>query len=62
MLKDRNGQRIFLGSCVIWHDPEKSARDLSRVWDVYDFNDEIVFISDKFGEAEVFPNELEVVN
>jgi hypothetical protein len=61
-VKDRKGFEITLGAHVLWHDPEESARDLSRVWNVDDFNEEIVYISDEFGEAEVFPHELEVIN
>lgn len=61
MIKDRKGNRIHLGSKVLWYDPEEDARDLSRVWTVDELDEEIVFISDDFSEAEVYPNELEVV-
>lgn len=59
---DRKGIEITLGAKVIWYDPEEDARDLSRVWTVDDFNEEIVNISDEYSEAEVLPNELEVIN
>ena len=58
---DKNGNRIKVGSKVIWYDPELSARDLERVWRVYDIGGDIVYIADNYGEAEVFPHELKVV-
>jgi hypothetical protein len=58
---DRNGRQIIVGSKVIWHDPEEEARDLSRVYDVDDIGSDMVYISDEFSEAEVLPQELEVV-
>ena len=41
---DRKGQPIRVGSQVIWYDPERSARDLKRVWTVDDLRGEIVYI------------------
>ena len=58
---DRNGRQIIVGSKVIWYDPEEEARDLSRVYDVDDLEGDMVYISDEFSEAEVLPQELEVV-
>lgn len=58
---DRNGRQIIVGSKVIWYDPEEEARDLSRVYDVDDIGSDMVYISDEFSEAEVLPQELEVV-
>ena len=58
---DRNGKQIYVGSKVIWYDPEEEARDLSRVYNVDDIGSDIVYISDEFSEAEVLPQELEVV-
>jgi vacuolar-type H+-ATPase subunit H len=58
---DRKGNPIQKGSKVIWYDPERSARDLKRVWTVYDMGGDIVYIADDYGEAEVFPQELKVV-
>lgn len=57
---DMNGNPIKVGSKVKWHDPDESARDLSRVWSVKN-DGEIVCISDDYGEAEVLPQELEVI-
>ena len=61
-IKDRKGQELFVGAQVIWHDPEEEARDLSRVWTIYRISDEIILIADEFGEAEVYPIEVEVVS
>ena len=58
---DRNGRQIIVGSKVIWYDPEEDARDLTRVYDVDDIGSDMVYISDEFSEAEVLPQELEVV-
>jgi len=58
---DRKGNPIQKGSKDIWYDPERSARDLKRVWTVYDMGGDIVYIADDYGEAEVFPQELKVV-
>jgi len=58
---DRKGQPIHKGSKVIWYDPERSARDLKRVWTVYDMEGDIVYIADDYSEAEVLPEELKVV-
>ena len=58
---DKDGQPILKGSKVIWFDPERSARDLKRIWTVYDMGGDIVCIADDYGEAEVFPQELKVM-
>ena len=59
---DKNGKPIKVDSKVIWYDPERSARDLKRVWTVWQISGDIVYITDdNGGEAEVFPNELKVV-
>lgn len=59
---DRNNQQIFVGSHVLWYDPQEEVRDLTRAYDVDDIYDNgIILISDEFSEAEVFENELEVV-
>jgi len=58
---DVNGKTINKGDRVVWYDPELRARDLSRVWDVYDMGGDIVYIADEHGEAEVYANELEVI-
>lgn len=60
---DMNGNPIKVGSKVKWYDPDESARDLSRVWSVFDVKSdgETVCISDDYSEAEVLPQELEVI-
>ncbi len=55
---DKNGTEITVGDKVIWYDPAIEARDLSRIWVIDQITDEIVYISDDFGEAEVLANEL----
>lgn len=60
-LFDRKGKRITIDSQVIWYDPQEEYRDLSRVYNVDEMDEEIVFISDEFSEAEVPPCELEVI-
>ena len=58
---DINGNKVCVGDRVIWHDPDKSAIDLDRVYIVQSFSGEIVYIADDFSTAEVFSSELEVV-
>lgn len=60
-IKDRKGQKLCIGAKVIWYDPEEEARDLSRVWSVDSISDELINISDEYSEAEVLPNEIEVI-
>ena len=58
-VKDRLDNDLKLGDEVIWVDPEKEARDLNRVWTIFDVqSEELVRIHDIFSEAEVNPNEL----
>jgi len=58
-IKDRLDNDLELGDEVIWVDPEKEARDLNRVWTIFDVqSEELVRIHDIFSEAEVNPNEL----
>ena len=52
-------RKVEKGMDVIWLDPEKSARDLSRVYQVADIKGDVILIADKHSEAEVFENELE---
>lgn len=58
---DINGEKVCVGDRVIWHDPDKSAVDLDRVYIVHGFRGDIVDIADDFSTAEVFASELEVV-
>ena len=58
-VKDRLDNDLELGDEVIWVNPEKEARDLNRVWTIFDVqSEELVRIHDMFSEAEVNPNEL----
>ncbi len=58
-IKDRLGNNLEIGDKVLWVDPEKDARDLNRVWRIFDVqSEELVCIEDEFSEAEVLPNEL----
>jgi hypothetical protein len=61
MVTDRKGKQISVGAHVIWYDPQEEFRDLTRVWQVDDVSEEIIYISDDYSEAEVLPSELEVV-
>lgn len=61
IVKDRKGRVLKEGDSVIWYDPEEEARDLGRVYKVYEVSDEVVLIADDDSEAEVFPEELEIV-
>ena len=58
---DRKGNVLGIGDKVIWYDPEEEERDLDRVWNVYGLDGDIVYISDSYGEAEVYAQELEKV-
>lgn len=61
---DINGNPIELGDEVIWYDPEEEMRDLSRKWIVRKIDDDIILITADepyYSEAQVFPNELEIV-
>jgi hypothetical protein len=58
-IKDRLDNDLELGDEVIWVDPEKEARDLNRVWTIFDVqSEELVKIHDIASEAEVNPSEL----
>lgn len=61
---DMFGERIAVGDCVLWHDPDEETRDLLRVWAIdsiaSDDEDAVILITDELGcEAEVFGFELE---
>ena len=66
MHKDKNGNEIKIGSKVRWYDPEEECRDLSRIYEVYDIDEEnteddaIIDIFDDYSEVQVFADELEV--
>ena len=61
---------IILGQKVRWNDPaineydEEDREDaLNREWEIEDYNkeNEIVWISDGYSEAEVYASELELI-
>ena len=64
MVSDRNKEKLNVGDCVLWHDPDEETRDLTRIWAIDRINgtdeDSVILISDELGsEAEVFGWELE---
>ena len=59
-VNDVNGKPIKKGAKVIWYDPEEEARDLTRMWVVDKVSEDVIMISDEYGEAEVLPNEIEI--
>lgn len=60
--RDKNGKIIHAGDNVRWCGPEESARDLKRVWTVNEIHsEECVLISDEYSQAEVMPEELEIL-
>lgn len=61
-VKDRKGKVLKSGQNVIWHDPEKKARNLKNIYVVDEIiSEEMVYISNKYSFAEVLPEELEIV-
>lgn len=58
---DMDGNPVHINDKVIWYDPDVEARDLERIYTVYDVHGEIVRISDDYSEAEVFSEELKIV-
>ena len=58
---DMKGRFLHGGDKVIWYDPDVKHRDLQRVWTVDSISEELITIFDEFSEAEVFPNELKIV-
>lgn len=59
-MKDKNGKKLKIGDCVIWHDPDETTRDLSRIWAIDKIKGEVITISDDYSEAEVYSNEIEL--
>lgn len=64
MVSDRNEEKLNVGDCVLWHDPDPETRDLTRIWTIDRINgtdeDSVILISDELGcEGEVFGWELE---
>lgn len=61
-MRDRNGKKILVGNKVKWYDPQEEYRDVNRVWEVSHIHDNgIILLCDVFGDAEVYPQELEVI-
>lgn len=58
---DRKGNEINVGDNVHWFDPDRANADDERVWEVWEVRGEIILIGDSHSEAEVYPNELEVI-
>ena len=60
---DKNGAPIEVGTKVRWYDPDESARDLTRIWEVFKIGGDIIHIAEvgSSSEAEVYPEELEVI-
>lgn len=63
MPTDKNGDPIEVGTKVRWYDPDESARDLTRVWEVFKIDEDIIHIAEigSSSEAEVYSEELEVI-
>ena len=58
---DIHGDELHIGDKVLWHDPYEEYRDLTRVYEIFDIQGDIISISDEYGESEVYANELEKV-
>lgn len=58
---DIHGEELKIGDKVVWHDPDEEYRDLTRVYEIFDIQGDIISISDEYGESEVYANELEKV-
>ena len=58
---DIHGEELRIGDKVVWHDPDEEYRDLTRVYEIFDIQGDIISISDEYGESEVYANELEKV-
>ncbi len=60
-IKDKFSNNLKTGDFVIWHDPDKKARDLTRIWRINEIKEEIITIYDIYSEAEVNKEELEKI-
>lgn len=61
IMKDCNGKEIHINDTVIWFDPDLQFRDVTRFYNVDKINGDIVTISDRYSEIEVFSNEIEII-
>jgi hypothetical protein len=60
--EDIDGKEINVGDSVVWYDPDEEARDLERVYQVFDIeSDELIRIADEYSEVEVPACELRVI-
>ena len=60
-MKDCNNVEINIGDTVIWYDPDLQFKDITRFYDVIKIDEDIITISDKYTELEVFPYEIEII-
>lgn len=60
-MKNCNNVEINIGDTVIWFDPDLQFRDVTRFYNVDKINGDIITISDKYSEIEVFPHEIEII-
>jgi len=60
-MKDCNNKEIHLNDTVIWFDPDLQHKDITRFYTVNKIEGDIITISDKYSEIEVFPNEIEII-
>ena len=60
-IKDKFGNNLKIGDFVIWHKPNKRARDLTRIWRINEIKEEIITIYDTYLETKVNKEELEKI-
>lgn len=58
---DIHGEELKIGDKVLWYDPDEKYRDLTRVYEIFDIQGDIISISDEYGESEVYASELKKV-
>jgi hypothetical protein len=58
---DIHGDELQIGDKVVWYDPDEEFRDLTRIYEIFDIQGDIISISDEYGESEVYASELEKV-
>lgn len=58
---DIHGEELKIGDKVVWYDPDEEFRDLTRIYEIFDIQGDIISISDEYGESEVYASELEKV-
>lgn len=61
---DSLGRLLHVGNRVSWHDPDIAVipSENDQLFDVVDIHGEIVEIQNKYSYAEVFGDELTIVN